>query len=307
MIQCGYIYCGASFDPGESHCPRCGCAWREGLSPATKLLHAIPPVITDMHQVLPRIPEIGELQIRYMQQLGIQKALLQSVPDKIESLCNNSSLREIKQQYGKAFIISQFMDPRHPFAKKKIKAYAKQGCAVIKLLPCLGYYPDDKKFSSFWALMEELGLIAMVHTGFITARHKAEEKKHNTYLHSRYCDPLYFDILCRKFPKLTVILCHTGSNIWYESACQLISQHEHVWGDVSGFGNEALSRILQLNIPVNMNKLFWGNDSHPQFYHTNLNILCSLLHTYNAGHLLMPLLNDNAVSFIHKYMPHELD
>jgi hypothetical protein len=203
-------------------------------------------------------------------------------------------------------MISQFMDPRHPFAKRKIKAYAKQGCSVIKLLPCLGYYPDDKKFSSFWAVMEELGLVAMVHTGFITARHKAEEKKHNTYLHSMYCDPLHFDIICRKFPGLAVILCHTGSNIWYESACQLISQHEHVWGDLSGFGNAALSRILQLDIPVNLSKIFWGNDSHPKFYYTNLNILCSLLHAHQAAHLASPLLYNNAVAFIKKYMPHEL-
>ena len=217
-------------------------------------------------------------------------------------MLSNQDLRMVRERYARKFIISQFMDPRHPFARKKIRQYAANGARVIKLLPCLGYYPDDKKFDPFWKEMEKNKLVAMVHTGFITARHKQEERSNRTYLHSKYGNPLYFDILARKFPEMPVILCHTGGSTWYEEACQMISQHEHVWGDLSGPGSFALRRILQLNIVTDLNKLFWGNDSHPKYYYTNLNILGSTLLAAGKGFLQEALLYSNAHSFIRQYL-----
>jgi predicted TIM-barrel fold metal-dependent hydrolase len=255
-----------------------------------------------MHQILPKEAGVVDLQLDAMKKLDIRKALLQSVPSSLRSICNNADLREIGQQHAGKFMISQFMDPRHPFARRKIRKYAGNGAKVVKLLPCLGYYADDRRFDPFWRQMEKNGQVAMVHTGFITARHKEEEKKNNTFLSSKYGHPFYFDKICRKFPGLTVILCHMGGTTWYEEACQMVSQHEHVWGDFSGFGGMALRRILQLNVHVDWNKVFWGNDAHPKFYHTNLNIQASVLWAEKKEPLGERLLFSNARTFIGKYM-----
>ncbi len=258
-----------------------------------------------MHQVLPKEPDILRLQLSFMQELNIRETLLQSVPTPMRSICNNADLRDIAKKYEDKFMISQFMDPRHPFAGRKIRNYAKNGARVIKLLPCLGYYADDKRFDPFWRQMEKNGQVAMVHTGFITARHKEEEKKHKTFLSSKYCNPYYFDKVCRKFPRLTIILCHMGGSTWYDEACQMVSQHEHVWGDISGSGSQALRRILRSGVPLSWDKVCWGNDSHPKFYYTNLNILASTLRTEKKQHLEEQLLFDNANTFIRKYLKNE--
>ena len=302
MKSCSYIYCSEKVDKIETICPSCGTE-QTGQNAANKLCFQMDTeYLVDMHQILPKAPGIVELQRSMMNQLSIRKALIQSVPNLVQSIANNEDLRALKADYPGQFYVSHFMDPRHPVARKKIRGYAKNGVKVIKLLPCLGYQPDNSKYDKFWKTMEENHQIAMVHTGFITARHKAEEKRNNTYLNSRYGHPVYFDMIARKFPKLQIILCHMGGAMWYEEAAQMINQHNNVWGDCSGFGNFALDRLLRNEVKVNWSKVFWGNDSHPKQYFTNLNIFLSTLKKHGRNDLQRKLLQANGEEFINQFI-----
>lgn len=301
MKQCDYIYCGSLLSSEADHCPICGKATAK-FHPEPHFIDLGLKRIVDMHQILPRQEGALDLQLKWMQALKIEQVLLQSVPDKVSSISNNEMLRTVKASHPDRFHISQFMDPRHPIARKKITTYAQNGARVIKLLPCLGYQPDHKKYDKFWRRMEELNLAAMVHTGFITARHKAEEHKHQTFLNSNFGNPLYFDVVARKFPKLQIILCHTGGAIWYEQACQMINQHDNVWGDLSGFGHFALDRILQLKIPLKWEKLFWGNDSHPEYYGVNLRLTANKLTAAGRADLIPGVFQQNGERFIQQFL-----
>jgi len=302
MKSCVYIYCNEELEGSETICPSCGTE-QTMQNPANELRSKIElEYLIDMHQILPKVPGILALQRSMMVQLSIRKALIQSVPDLVQSISNNKDLRALKADHPNQFHISHFMDPRHPIARKKIRRYAKNGIKVIKLLPCLGYNPDHSKYDRFWKTMEAQQQIAMVHTGFITARHKAEEKKNNTYLNSQYGHPVYFDRIARKFPKLQIILCHIGGAMWYEEAIQMINQHDNVWGDCSGFGNFALDRLLRNKVKVNWSKIFWGNDSHPKQYFTNLNIFLSVLKKHGRNDLQKKLLQTNGETFMNKFI-----
>jgi len=302
MKFCQYTYCREVYQDDRDSCPVCGYPADASLLKDNDFVdHILPdlPVksIIDMHQIIPAKEGMLQQQLRMMEKLGIKEVLLQSVPSKVTSIWGNRKLLEVKQKHGDKFMISHFMDPRYPLALKRLKQYREKGVRVIKLLPCLGYQPDSPRWRRFWKRMDELNLVAMIHTGFITASHKDEERRSGVYLHSKYGRPIFFDILARKYPNIQFILCHMGGTMWVEEAVQMVNAHENVWGDISGSGIGALKRIIHNHITVDWTKLFWGNDSPPALYPVNLKLLFHYLKTGNLLDMAPMLLHDNAKHF----------
>jgi predicted TIM-barrel fold metal-dependent hydrolase len=299
---CGYVYCRAVQDAGSDRCPVCGFPrdpqrLREPDFLLSQEVAGLPPALMDMHQILPATEGVAALQLLAMERLGIERALLQSAPDQARSLWGNDKILALARQHPERFWASHFLDPRQPGAAARLAEVAAEGTRVVKLLPPAGFAPDDPAFDGFWAAMQELGLVAMVHTGFITARHKEEEARAGVFLSSRWANPLFLDLPARKFPRLTFILCHLGGGLWYEEAAHMVTHHGNVWGDVSGFGLEALKRLLALRSPVDWGKVFWGNDSPPFAYPFNLRLHLAALREAGAEGLAAALLCDNGRRF----------
>ncbi len=307
MPTCEYTYCRASFGDEHQTCPVCSFPRDRARLRDFGFLGSIPVDdkpgrIIDMHQILPAIDGVLEMQLAAMQGFGISRVLLQSAPPQATSLWGNDQLLALAQQHGDKFWASQFVDPRMPVAVDALESFAAAGARVVKLLPVAGYRADDPALDDFWATMERLELVAMVHTGFITARHKKEEAKAGLFMSSRYANPLYFDLTARKFPNLTIILCHLGGAIWHEEAAQMVTQHDNVWGDVSGFGLFALRRLLGAGATVDWTKVFWGNDSPPFAYPFNLRLHLAALRQAGALELAPLLFHDNARDFGERFL-----
>ncbi len=314
MPICDYTYCRASYAEEHSECPVCGFprGASAGSAGHAKLrdpafLGSIavddkPPVVIDMHQILPAIDGVLELQLAVMRGFGIAKVLLQSAPPQATSLWGNEQLLGLARQQPERFWASQFVDPRMPDAVAALEAFAEAGARVVKLLPVAGYRADDPAFDAFWGTMERLELVAMMHTGFITARHKKEEARAGLFMSSRYANPLYFDLTARKFPRLTIILCHLGGAIWPEEAAQMVTQHDNVYGDVSGFGLFALRRLLHAGATIDWSKVFWGNDSPPFAYPFNLRLHLAALRQAGVLELAPALFHDNARRFGERFL-----
>jgi predicted TIM-barrel fold metal-dependent hydrolase len=307
MDRCAYVYCGESLPGGATVCPVCRYPVNPDmavdLKAAKQALPELPvPQLTDMHQIIPAAAGAAEAQLEMMETLHIGKALLQSVPTKVESMLGNKPLLELSGRYPGKFIVSHFMDPRHPRALARLRQYRERGVRVIKLLPCLGYQPDAPRWRRFFSTLEAEGQAAMVHTGFITARHKAEERKAGVYLNSRFGRPVYFDELARRHPGTQFIMCHTGGSLWAREAVEMVNQHENVWGDISGSGIHALRQICRERLAVRWEKLFWGNDSHPASYPYNLNLLLSVLREHGCLDRAPLLLHQNGKRFIETFL-----
>ena len=307
MRICRYIYCKHTYSDKHERCPVCGYpADGSEVDHIDIALSRIPklPVssIIDMHQIIINRDSILDAQLEMMRGIGIEAALLQSVPSKVESIWSNRKLLQLQRTHPDKFIVSHFMDPRHPLARKRLKQYRDRGVRVIKLLPCLGYQPDHPRWARFWKTIETLGLVAMVHTGFITARHKEEERRSGVFLNSKYGRPIFFDVLARKHPGIQFILCHMGGSIWVHEAVEMVNQHENVWGDLSGSGMGALKRIAKERVSVDWTKLFWGNDSSPFTYPNNLKLLLHFLAEGELEDQAALLLHNNARCFINRFL-----
>ena len=306
MHTCEYVYCRSRFADGAT-CPRCGfprdrARLRDPAFLAAAEVEGLPPRILDMHQILPAADGVVEMQLAAMKLFGVERALLQSVPPQATSLLGDDALRDLAERHGDRFWASQFADPRMPRGTDVLERIAAAGVKVVKLLPPAGYRPDDPAFDPFWATMETLGLVAMAHTGFITARHKQEEAKAGAFMSSRFAHPLYWDRPARRFPALTIILCHAGGALWSAAAAEMVTQHDNVWGDLSGSGVFALERLLRGRGAVDWTKLFWGNDSPPFAYPMNLRLFLAALRDAGAEDLGPLLLHDNARELAERFL-----
>ena len=307
MASCEYTYCRAPVPDDRAACGVCGFPKDRAKLADLAYLGSLavddkPDALIDMHQILPAADGVLEMQMAAMQGFGIARVLLQSAPPQATSLWGNDQLLDLARRRGDKFWASQFVDPRMPEAGAALEAFAAAGAKVVKLLPVAGYRADDPALDDFWGAMERLGLVAMVHTGFITARHKKEEAKAGLFMSSRYANPLYFDLTARKFPDLTIILCHLGGAIWHEAAAQMVTQHDNVYGDVSGFGLFALRRLLLKHATVDWSKVFWGNDSPPFAYPFNLRLHLAALRHAGAMELVQALFHDNARRFAERFL-----
>ncbi len=307
MSTCTYVYCRAPLPEDSPACPVCGHPGDPALLRDPRFLEetpvtGLPPAIFDMHQIVPRAPGVLDLQLRAMNVYGISRALLQSVPDEAASLCGNDDLLDLAANHPGKFWASHYVDPRQPGVLATLERLADRKVRVVKLLPPAGYRPDDPDFDSFWLAMQELGLVAMVHTGFISARHKQEEARAGVYMSSTFANPLFLDRPARLAPKMPFLLCHLGGAIWHEEGAQMVTQHDNVWGDVSGFGVFALQRLLAKGARLDWSKVFWGNDAPPFTYPLNLRLHLAALNRAGAQALAEKLLFDNGSRFAERFL-----
>lgn len=306
MSRCSFPYCRARVPAGAVLCERCGFPRDKAqlFDPALfqagveRLRGRLPERILDMHQILPAFPGIAEFQLKAMAALGITQALLQSAPPEAKSLLGDDALFEVAQAHPGRFWPSAFVDPTHEQALQQLEAAADRGVRVLKLLPVAGYELDDPALNPFWELAESRRMVMLIHQGFITGRHKDEERRAGQFMSSRFANPLYVDRPARQFPGVTFILAHAGGAIFYEQAAQMVSQHDNVWADLSGTGLFALQRFLQLSVALDTDKLFWGNDGPPFAYPITLRLLVQTLEQHDEVETLLPaLLFDNGRTF----------
>lgn len=74
-----------------------------------------------------------------------------------------------------------------------------------------------------------------------------------------YADPMACDDVAIDFPGTTLVLCHAGRPLWYDTAFFLVRRHPNVWLDVSGIPPKKLLDALPRLGDV-ADRVLWGTD-----------------------------------------------
>jgi predicted TIM-barrel fold metal-dependent hydrolase len=74
-----------------------------------------------------------------------------------------------------------------------------------------------------------------------------------------YADPMPCDDVAVDFPATTLVLCHAGRPLWYDTAFFLVRRHPNVWLDVSGIPPKKLLDVLPRLGDV-ADRVLWGTD-----------------------------------------------
>ncbi|MCA9489520.1 MAG: amidohydrolase family protein [Myxococcales bacterium] len=210
----------------------------------------------------------------FRDRLGLAVVHLRSgVPG--EGVLGDDAIRAVASDDPGRTVASRYLDPREPGAI---------GAEDLAVVPAVGWRPDDPAFEPVWAEIEARGARVLTRTGVLVAGAGS----------SSLGDPLAWDAVCRRFPRMRLQLCGAGGAVGYEAAARMIAVHPSVRADVSGSGMRALDRWLRLGVDVDWARVAWGNDGHPVTYPANLTLLVDTLDRHGAGGLLHRLLRPSA-------------
>ena len=97
----------------------------------------------------------------------------------------------------------------------------------------------------------------------------AGEAKRPVYIHTgtsifpgarnAYADPMACDDVAVDFPETTLVLCHAGRPLWYDTAFFLLRRHPNVLIDLSSIPPKKLLQVLP-RIPEMADRILWGTD-----------------------------------------------
>lgn len=111
------------------------------------------------------------------------------------------------------------------------------------------HYVNDIRMYPLYAKAQELGVPMLVHTGssvFKGARIK-------------YGDPLHLDDVAIDFPRLNILMAHSGRPFWYQQAFWMARRHTNVYMEISGLpGKKLLEYFPELERLAD--KVVYGSD-----------------------------------------------
>jgi uncharacterized protein len=130
----------------------------------------------------------------------------------------------------------------------------------FKFFPTYQYfYPNDRELYPFYEFLQSAGKVVMFHTGtsiFPGAK-------------TLYGDPIYIEEVAVDFPRLKVVMAHSGRPFWYEKAFYLSRLHENLYMDLAGVPPQHLMSYFP-KLETNVDRILFGSDfpAQPKPLHT---------------------------------------
>lgn len=211
--------------------------------------------------------------------------LLEEIPDRFAGLLGihppdvEGSLRQIAE-YGD-----------HP------------GIVGIKLMPTVGYYPDEERFRPIFEEVNRRGWLVLQHCGWCSKGVKVPDLPQST----RFTDPYHVEPLARIFPETDFILAHGGGRIFFPRAAELTNYHQNVYIDTCpGQGTWALKHEEEWLCLLRWTNVLFGTDmafgkpGAAEHYAERLTVLKDILVDKGHGDKMEAVLHGNAARVLAK-------
>jgi len=188
--------------------------------------------------------------IQELDKVGVDKAVvlgndIQNLMDDKGNFRREFRFREVNEyvssfikNYPDRIIGVPYLDPRESNASSSLEKWTlKHHCSGAKIMPSMGFYPNDRKIYSFYEKALELRVPVMIHSGG-TGRKDVRQK---------FTAPLYIDDVAVDFPDLNIIVVHSGKPLIEQTMC--LSRRPNVFVETSSLGspvvfNKELQYIL---------------------------------------------------------------
>lgn len=214
------------------------------LWPTTEPLSAQQAVpkrfVIDAHQHWRSSPDYVPTLVKVYREHGAMACVL----TRIESL---DQMIAAWKQHPDVIIPYGHLDVDHPSALAHIERFAKAGVKGIKM-HTPKYNWDDFGYFPLYARMQELGLVALFHTGIVSGSGSGEPEP-SSMARMR---PSFLHTIARSFPKLKIHGSHLG-NPWYDEAAEAARWSPNLYFDVTG----STLQKKQHNLKVFREYLWW--------------------------------------------------
>jgi predicted TIM-barrel fold metal-dependent hydrolase len=157
------------------------------------------------------------------------------------------ALMAAAKQYPDVIIPYGHIDVDHPQARAHVETFAKAGVKGIKMHTPKHNW-DDFGYFPLYARMQELGIVALFHTGIVSGNGSGEPEQ-SSMARMR---PSFLHTIARSFPKLKIHGSHLG-NPWYDEAAEAARWSPNLYFDVTG----STLQKKQHNLTVFREYLWW--------------------------------------------------
>lgn len=138
----------------------------------------------------------------------------------------------------------------HDASAEAERCIVELGCRGLKLYPTYQqFYANDRRVYPIYAVAEHHRVPVMLHTGSSVFRGSR----------LKYGEPLLLDDVAVDFPRLTIVMAHSGRGLWYDQAFFLARLHENLYMEVSGLPPRNLPRYFP-ELERNADKIIFGSD-----------------------------------------------
>ena len=157
----------------------------------------------------------------------------------------NDRLASLSERFPGVLMGFGSVDPWKPDAVDELRRVADLGLKGLKFHPTMQRFdPGDERFAPLWAKAEELGLIALFHTGTCGIA-AGTPGAGGTKI--RYSHPGFLDSIGADFPGLTLIAAHFGFP-WYQETLAYALHKSNVYIELSGWAPRYLPAEVQQEI-----------------------------------------------------------
>ncbi len=126
----------------------------------------------------------------------------------------------------------------------------EKGFRGLKLYPSYQhFYPNAPEVYPLYEKASKLGIPVMFHTGISKFRGSRV----------KYSDPIHLDDVAVDFPDLSLVMAHSGRDIWYDRAFSLARLHDNLYMEVSGIPPKRLLQIFP-RLERLADKVIFGSD-----------------------------------------------
>jgi predicted TIM-barrel fold metal-dependent hydrolase len=187
---------------------------------------------------------------------------------------------------------------------RDIETYGKKGFIGVKLMPTVGYYPDDERFRPIFQEINNRKWIVLTHCGWCSPGEKDKDLPQST----RFTDPYHVEPLARIFPETDFILAHGGGRTFFPRAAELTHYHDNVYIDTCpGQGTWILRHggiwlgVLDWKRVLFGTDLFLGREDHAEGYRDKIHLTESLVGMAGYGEHTAHVMHDNAARLLCKH------
>ena len=210
--------------------------------------------------LLGKVAGSSEELLKAMDSQGIERvALINSVAPEVTGITDrvNSWIARYVEGHRDRLVPVGGIHPRYSrdVASDMRRLLDVDRLGAIKLHPphmemaANAYRTDCPSLADVYRLAGEAKRPVFIHTGtsiFPGAR-------------NAYADPMACDDVAVDFPGTTLVLCHAGRPLWYDTAFFLLRRHPNVLIDLSSIPPKKLLQVLP-RIPEMADRILWGTD-----------------------------------------------
>ncbi|MET7773678.1 amidohydrolase family protein [Nocardia sp. NPDC005366] len=209
----------------------------------------------------PRTPTVGDLAVYY--RARNMAAVVFTIDARTGLGHPPLSSEEIAEQaaaHSDVLIPFGSVDPRggaEAVAQAR-RLVTDHGVRGFKFHPGLqAFFPNDPAYSTLWSTLEELGVVALFHTGQTGI---GAGLPGGRGIKLRYSDPLLLDDVAADHPGLTIVMAHPAVP-WVDIQISIATHKANLYMDLSGWSPKYFPAQLvkQINGPLR-HKVLFGSD-----------------------------------------------